>query len=76
MYRGRRGLFPPLRQKVFCQGLQDLRALELLEARQGRQAAEECLPGFGELTFSRCPREAGSLLTGREEVNRRLAQGR
>ena len=76
VYPGKEGPVPSLRQKVFCQGLQDLRALELLEARQGRQAAEECLPGFGELTFSRCPREAGSLLTGREEVNRRLAQGR
>ncbi len=61
---------PSLRLKVFLHGLQDLRALTLLERRKGREAAESCIPCYDALRFSAYPRDPPYLLRVREAVNR------
>lgn len=63
-----------LRLKVFHHGLQDMRALELLESLGGRKAAEETVPGFDKLTFMDYSRDPPYLLQTREAVNRRIEE--
>lgn len=58
-----------LRMKVFHQGLQDLRALELARELTGEDAGAKVLPGFGEMTFSSYPQQAEALLAARERLN-------
>ncbi len=70
VYPGPDGPVKSLRMKVFQQGLQDLRALRLLEGRLGRGRLAALLPGFEEMTFARYPHSGGSLLAWREAVNR------
>lgn len=73
VYPGPEGPIPSLRLKVFHQGLQDLRALELLESLDGPGAAAACIQDFEGMTFSRYPRSAQALLDTRERVNRAIA---
>lgn len=63
-----------LRQLVFSEGLQDLRALELLETMVGRKAALEfiCETLGDDFDFKTYPRDANSLLNFREEINARI----
>ena len=60
---------PSLREKVFYEGLQDLRALKALEAKIGRARTlgllRDCL---GEITFRSYPMDETRLLTLRERV--------
>lgn len=75
VYPGEDGTpLPSLRQKVFCHGLQDLRALELLESLASRETVEKTIPGFEEITFASYPRTAAFLLEMREKVNRKIAE--
>lgn len=75
VYPGERGEpLPSLRQKVFYHGLQDQRALVLLESLSDRQTVERTVPGFDRLTFSRYPRDPQFLLETREAVNRKIAE--
>ena len=62
-----------LRLKVFHHALQDLRALELLESRIGRQETEALIEGFDDLQFDRYPANAAYYLDLREKVNRRIS---
>ena len=58
------------RQRVFGEGLQDMRALQLLESRMGRGAAEALVRRhFGDITFHTVPASAEALLAFREELN-------
>ncbi len=61
-----------LRLKIFHHALQDLRALELLEALTDRETVEKTVEGFADITFSEYPRNARYLLDMREAVNRKL----
>lgn len=72
VYPGEDGPIESLRLEVFYEALQDLRALQLLESRIGREAVIRVLEeGLDEpLTFRNYPRDAGWLLSVRERVNR------
>lgn len=62
--------WPSLRQIVFNEGLQDLRALKLLEKFYGREKAVEVLEaGIDPITFEEYPIGAGWLLNLRKRIN-------
>lgn len=65
-----------LRLKVFREALQDMRALQLLESKIGKEAVIELLErNLGEpITFSSYPKSDEWLLSVREAVNRRIAE--
>lgn len=67
---------PSLRELVFNEGLQDLRALKLLESLTSREETLAWLDAQWErtLTFRDYPREAQWLLSFREALNRKLAE--
>ena len=61
-----------LRLKVFRQGLQDQRALELLESLVGRERTLDILCGGETLTFSSFPWDDAWLLETRERINKEI----
>ena len=67
---------PSIRQLVFQEALQDMRALQLLEQRQSHKAVSDWLDSLCRepLTFSAYPRETDWILEAREAVNRKLAE--
>lgn len=76
VYPGKDGPIESIRLEVFYEGLQDLRALELLEQKIGKQQTLEIMEkGLTEpLTFSVYPRGSGEwLLAARERINQALA---
>ncbi len=67
---------PSLRELVFYDGLQDMRALQLLESLTSREAVLQFIEdrcGGQPLTLRQYPREAAWLLSFREALNRKLA---
>ena len=75
VYPGEDGTpLPSIRLKVFLHGLQDLRALELLESLTDRETAEQTVEGFEDITFSRYPRNPTFLPEMREKVNERIEE--
>lgn len=75
VYPGENGEpLPSLRLKTFNHGLQDERALELLEKLIGREAVEKALPEYDTITFSKYPRTAEYLLEMREKINSLIEQ--
>ncbi len=64
---------PSLRLKVFLHALQDIRALEALEERLGRQAVIDLVDSHGKITFEEYPKDAEFLLELREKINLLLA---
>jgi hypothetical protein len=60
--------------RVFHQGLQDLRALQLLESLTDRATVEQLIDqALGmRITFKRYPHQASALLRLREQVNARI----
>lgn len=76
VYPGEEGPIESIRLEVLYEGLQDLRALELLEQKIGKKATiaimEEGLSTS--LTFSEYPRDHGTwLLEARERINQAIA---
>lgn len=70
VYPGENGKpLPSLRLKTFNHGLQDERALELLESLAGRETVEAAVPEYSDITFSEYPRSAEYLLEMREKIN-------
>ena len=62
--------WPSLRQAVFFDGLQDLRALKLCESLYGREYTMALLEeGIEPITFKKYPREDSFLLNLREKLN-------
>ena len=58
------------RQKVFAEGILDIRALELLESLSGRKACDEILEKhFGQVDFHVAPNGPEHLLAFRADVN-------
>ena len=78
VYPGPHGPLPSLRLKVLHEGLQDLRALQLLETFIGRDRVLELLEEDLErpLTFSTYPSSAEWLLAKRDKVNKLLKMHR
>ncbi len=74
VYPGKEGPVPSIRGRVFYHGLEDMRALSLLESLMGREKVISILEAKGPLTFSRYPRSARWLIDTREEVNRLVAE--
>ena len=63
-----------LRFKVFREGLQDQRALALLESRIGREKTCALLDEAGIRAFNEYPRSAEALLALRETINRLIKE--
>lgn len=76
VYPGRKGdAIQSVRQKVFAEGLDDLRALQTLEKRKGRACCERLIQAcFGTTTFRTAPDSPEAMLRFREAVNRALAE--
>lgn len=63
-----------VRQKVFYEGINDMRALELLEKLCGKDAVNSIISKhFGNLTFSTLPENPEQVLCFRKEVNELIA---
>ncbi len=75
VYPGRDGrALQSVRQKVFFEGLNDMRALEAAEKLRGRAACEELMEKhFGHMDFHTCPDSPEALLAFRRDVNRLIA---
>jgi hypothetical protein len=76
VYPGEHGPIESLRLEVFHEALQDLRALELLESKIGRDRVLALLEeGLDKpITFSEYPADAAWLLEKRELINRKIAE--
>nr|WP_246608628.1 DUF4091 domain-containing protein [Paenibacillus agaridevorans] len=76
VYLGAEGAIESIRMEVLYEGLQDLRALRLLERLSGSEATLQLLEEgtASPITFSDYPREAEWLLQVRERVNRAIAR--
>jgi hypothetical protein len=76
VYPGEQGPIETLRLEVFYEALQDLRALELLESKIGRDRVVAMLEeGLDKpITFSEYPTDAAWLLDKRELINRAIAE--
>lgn len=77
VYPGKNGApVPSLRELVFAEGLQDMRALQLLESLTSREEVLQWLEEIanGEITFRRYPKEAAWLLHFREQLNAKIAK--
>lgn len=60
-----------IRQKIFYEAINDMRALQLLEKLCGRKKAERLIKKhFGEMTFDTLPQNPEQMLSFREELNR------
>lgn len=74
VYPGEDGLpLPSIREAVFFEALQDMRALQLLEALAGRDAVHSLLDRGGTLSLRTYPGDPSWILETREEVNRQIA---
>ena len=74
VYPGKEGPIQSLRMKVFHQGLQDLRALELAQRLTGEDPGGQVMPGYGTMTFARYPTQAAEVLAARESLNRLIGK--
>lgn len=74
VYPGKEGPIASLRFEVFREGLQDLRALKLLESYIGKAAVIDILEADLEkpITFKQYPRGEQWLLNKREEINHKI----
>ncbi|ASS66143.1 MULTISPECIES: DUF4091 domain-containing protein [unclassified Paenibacillus] len=75
VYPGEQGPIESIRLEVFYEALQDLRALQLLESRLGKEKVIELLEeGLAEpITFSQYPVSSEWLLAIREKINQEIA---
>ena len=76
VYPGEDGPIESLRLEVFYDGLQDQRALKLLESLIGKEEVSDLLESGLDtpITFSKYPQESAWLLNKREEINQRIAK--
>lgn len=76
VYPGVDGPLSSVREEVFFEGLQDLRALELLESLQGRERVVSLIREIAgyDLSMNKFPTDAEFLLKLRETVNSGIAE--
>ena len=73
VYPGKNGAVESVRSAVFYDGLQDMRAMQLLAERIGTPAVVELLENeFGKITFTEYPRGAKKILKMRKIINNHL----
>ena len=72
VYPGENGPLSSIRQKVFMMGLQDQRAMQLLESRIGYEETLKYLGEGSNMTFASYPRHAEYLTNVRRQVNAKL----
>ena len=73
VYPGKNGAIESVRSAVFYDGLQDMRAMQLLAERIGTPAVVELLENeFGKITFTEYPRGAEKILKIRKIINNHL----
>ena len=74
VYPGRKGeAIPSIRQKVFYEGICDMRALKTLESLKGREACEELIEKhFGRMDFHMDPGGPEKMRAFREDVDRSM----
>lgn len=74
VYPGKNGPIDSIRNEVFHEGLQDLRALQLLESLVGKKETLEFLEQDlnNPITFNEYPRELTWILTTRENLNQAI----
>lgn len=75
VYPGKEGTpWPSLRQVVFAEALQDLRALKLCQQLYGKEKTMELLEaGIEPITFDKYPQDAEYLLNLRRRINKAIA---
>ena len=76
VYPGKDGTpWPSLRQVVFGEALQDLRALKLCQQLYGREYTMELLEqGIAPITFDSYPKDADYILNLRQRINQAIAK--
>lgn len=76
VYPGAEEPIGSIRGEILMEGLQDLRAMQLLESLTGRKAVEQLLGSNSDspITFTKYPRENAWLLDIREQCNRKIVQ--
>lgn len=76
VYPGKEDVLVSLRLKVFYEGLQDLRALQLLAEKKGATFVKELILRYagGTFTFTQYPHDARFLLSLRDEINQLLCE--
>ena len=74
VYPGSDGPLESLRSVVFFEGLQDIRACELLESFIGREAVLEIINRDGDIKFNQYPATDEGILAIRQRINHRLEQ--
>lgn len=72
VYPGENGPLSSIRQKVFAMGLQDQRAMQLLESYIGYEEALKYLGEGSNMTFASYPRYAEYLTNVRRQINAKL----
>lgn len=66
-------VMPSMRQKVFFEGINDQRALDLLEKKKGRDFCDKLIEKyFGEMSFTKAAKNPTELLNFRHEVNEEI----
>ncbi len=76
VYPGEDGPLDSIRHEVFTEGMQDLRALRLLEEKIGRQAVLDMIHEglYYQITMKRYPHDAAWLLDLRRRINAAIAK--
>ncbi len=75
VYPGPDGPIESLRLLVFNEGLQDMRAMQLLESYVGKEKVMSIIEdGIPEITFTEYPHNDKYLLDMRERINREIAK--
>lgn len=75
VYPGENGEpIPSLRQMVFYEALQDMRALQLLESLIGREKTVALSESDGEICLKKYPRSNAWMLNQREKINRAIEE--
>lgn len=72
VYPGEDGPYESIRSVVFYEGIQDLRACQLLEEYIGRDAVLAIIEENGEITFNRYPRTDSAVAQIRNRINAKL----
>lgn len=75
VYPAKSGPLPSLRLFVFQDGLQDMRAMQLLEEKIGHAAVVELIEKLvGPITWTSCPVNDEQFLAVREQINRAIEE--
>lgn len=72
LYTGEEGPYESIRSAIFYEGIQDLRACQILEKYIGRKAVLDIIEENEGITFNKFPRTNFGVLALREKIDRKL----